>query len=181
MRVLAVLSILGCVQVVGELLIGKINRNNYILSDIYRIIEVSLLCAVFHNSVIGRRPRFLLKILGTMFAAIWALDMLFFVEPNRIDSGMAMIARSFLIVMSAVTLMAVAGETKTPNLDSQPILWVILGVVLYSSGTLVVLGLSNVLLKLGVEYFVVGWHLNWTMLIAANILYARAMLCKNQE
>jgi hypothetical protein len=58
--------------------------------------------------------------------------------------------------------------------------WVAMAVALYSAGTLILLGLSNDLLKLGVPYFKAGWVFNWSLLIIANLFYAKAMLCKQQ-
>jgi ABC-type transport system involved in multi-copper enzyme maturation permease subunit len=105
--------------------------------------------------------------------------MVFFRDPDHINSGMAMISRTFLIVMALVTLQSAIKDEKLHLLE-RPVFWVVMGVVLYSAGTLLVVGLSNQLLELGVPYFVVAWHINWSLLIIANLLYTKGMLCKSQ-
>jgi hypothetical protein len=78
-----------------------------------------------------------------------------------------------------VTLHAAVKDEKSHLLE-RPVFWVAMGVLLYASGTLLVLGLSNHLLQLGKPYFDVAWHINWSLLIIANLLYTKGMLCKSQ-
>jgi len=179
MRVLTVLCVLACIDIVAQYLVALWGMKNYFLSDYYRVIEVSLLCAVFHFSTVSKGTRIVLRLLGILFVVIWAVDMISFHDPNRINSGMAMISRTFLIVMALVTLQSAIKDEKS-NLLERPVFWVVMGVVLYSAGTLLVVGLSNQLLELGVPYFVVAWHINWSLLIIANLLYTKGMLCKSQ-
>jgi hypothetical protein len=105
--------------------------------------------------------------------------MIWFYDPDHIDSAMAIVSRILLIVMSLVTLQAAMRDEQS-HLTARPIFWVVIGVILYSSGTMLVFGLSNQLLKLGETYFIVAWHVNWSLLIIANLAYTRGMLCKSQ-
>jgi hypothetical protein len=90
------------------------------------------------------------------------------------------ISRIFLVVMCVITLIGVP-RSRGGRLTSQPVFWVLTGTVLYSSGSFVVFGLSNVLLREGLAYFHIAWHINWLLLIAANLLYTKGLLCKSQE
>ena len=179
MRLLTVLCVLACIDIAVQLLVAWGGMRNYFLSDYYRVIEVSLLCVVFYLSTASKGTRIVLRVLGILFVVIWVLDMVFFRDPDHINSGMAMISRTFLIVMALVTLQSAIKDEKSHLLE-RPVFWVVMGVVLYSSGTLLVVGLSNQLLDLGVPYFVVAWHINWSLLIIANLLYTKGMLCKSQ-
>jgi len=179
MRILTLLSVLACFNIAAQYLLAAWRIKNYFISDYYRVVEISLLCAVFQFSVGSKGPRIVLRALGILFIVIWIVDMIYFHNPELLNSGMAMTSRIFLIVMSLVTLQAATKDEK-PHLLERPIFWVGIGVVLYSSGTLLVLGLSNQLLKLGQTYFVVAWHINWSLLIAANLFYTKGMLCKFQ-
>jgi hypothetical protein len=179
MRILTLLCVLACIDIAAQYLVALWGMKNYFLSDYYRVIEVSLLCVVFYLSSVSKGTRKVLRVLGILFVVIWVLDMIFFRDPDRINSGMAMISRTFLIVMALVTLQSAIKDEKSHLLE-RPVFWVVMGVVLYSAGTLLVVGLSNQLLDLGVPYFVVAWHINWSLLIIANLLYTKGMLCKSQ-
>jgi hypothetical protein len=179
MRILTLLCVLACIDIAAQYLVALWGMKNYFLSDYYRVIEVSLLCVVFYLSSVSKGTRIVLRVLGILFVVIWVLDMIFFRDPDRINSGMAMISRTFLIVMALVTLQSAIKDEKSHLLE-RPVFWVVMGVVLYSAGTLLVVGLSNQLLELGVPYFVVAWHINWSLLIIANLLYTKGMLCKSQ-
>jgi hypothetical protein len=103
-----------------------------------------------------------------------------FSDNQHMNSVMAMMARSFLIVMSAVTLWSLIRDEHSVLLE-QPVFWVVAGVTVYATGTIVVLGLSNYLLELGLPYFAAAWYLNWCLLIAANIFYTKGLLCRVTE
>ena len=179
MRILTLLCVLACIDIAAQYLVALWGMKNYFLSDYYRVIEVSLLYAVFHFSLTLKRPRIVLRALGILFIVIWIVDMFYFHDPHRMNSTMAMISRTFLIVMALVTLQSAIRDEKS-RLVERPVFWVVMGVVLYSSGTLLVVGLSNQLLALGKVYFDVAWHINWSLLIIANLLYTKGMLCKSQ-
>ncbi len=177
MKVLTLLCILACLQEGGEIVLAVIRHTNYFLSDYYRVIEVSMLCAVFYYSVDSKQGRWRLSVLGIVFAVAWGVDLALFSDPNRINSLMSMVARSFMMVMAAIALWTQLKDEQNPILE-QSVFWVAASVILYSAGTMVVLGLSNVLMQLGRPYFLAAWHINWVLLITANILYTKGILCK---
>jgi hypothetical protein len=179
MRILAVLCVLACLDVAGQLFLGARSVRNYFISDYYRVIETSLLCAVFYSSVAAKGIRRVLIVLGILFVLIWGTDMIWFNNPDQYKSGMAMISRTFVLVMSLMTLQATLKDEGSRLVDRQ-IFWIAMGAVLYSSGTLLVVGLSNQLLQLGQSYFIVAWHINWALLIIANLFYTKGFLCKSE-
>jgi hypothetical protein len=179
MRILTLLCVLACIDIAAQYLVALWGMKNYFISDYYRVIEVSLLCVVFYLSTVSKGTRIVLRGLGILFVVIWVVDMIFFRDPDRINSGMAMTSRTFLIVMALATLHSAIKDERSHLLE-RPVFWVVMGVVLYSAGTLLVVGLSNQLLALGKVYFDVAWHINWSLLIIANLLYTKGMLCKSQ-
>ncbi len=179
MRILAVLCVLGCLDVAAQLFLGARSVRNYFISDYYRVVETSLLCAVFYYSVAPKEVRNVLRGLGILFVVIWGADMIWFNNPEQYRSGMAMISRTIILVMSLFTLQATLKDER-PHLEQRPVFWIAMGAVLYSSGTLLVVGLSNQLLQLGQTYFLVAWHVNWSLLILANLFYTKGILCKSQ-
>jgi hypothetical protein len=177
MRILAVLCVFACLDAAGQLFLALRHVKNYIVSDYYAVVETSLLCAVFYFSVTSKEVRNVLRILGVAFFVIWAVDTIWFNDHDQINSGMAMISRIFVLAMSLITLQATLKDERA-HLMNQPVFWIALGTILYSCGTILVLGLSNKLLALGKAYFDVAWHFNWSLLIIANLFYTKGMLCK---
>jgi hypothetical protein len=179
MRILAILCVMACLDVGAQLFLGARSVRNYFISDYYRVIETSMLCAVFFHSVAAKGVRNVLRGLGILFAVIWVVDIIWYNNPEQYRSGMAMISRIIVLVMSLMTLHSTLKDERA-HLVERPVFWVAMGAVLYTSGTLLVVGLSNELLALGPTYFVAAWHVNWTLLIIANIFYTKGMLCKSE-
>ncbi len=177
LRVLVVLCLLACAQGLAEYVVPIFLQNNYFLSDYYRILEVSLLCAVFVLSTSNAIVRKVLGVLGGTFASLWLVDTLMFSDSSRINNVMAILARAFLVLMSAATLWALIRE-EDQLIVERPAFWLVVGVTLYSTGTIVVLGLSNYLLHLGQPYFLAAWYLNWCLVIAMNIFYTKGLVCR---
>jgi len=83
------------------------------------------------------------------------------------------------MTMAAIVIWTQIKDERSTMLE-RSVFWVAAAVILYSTGTMAVLGLGNFLMKLGRPYFVAAWHINWTLIIVANIFYTKGMLCKPQ-
>jgi hypothetical protein len=179
MRILSVLCVLAGIDVGVQLFLGLNHVKNYFISDYYRVVETSILCAVFYFSIAPKRGRTLLMGLGVLFVAIWVADMIWFNNSEHMNSGMAMISRMFVLVMSLITFQQTLKDERR-HLVERPVFWVAMGAILYSCGTLLVVGLSNQLLQIGKTIFDVAWHINWSLLIIANLFYTKGILCKSE-
>jgi hypothetical protein len=180
MRILTALTVFACADVALQYFVALWTGSNLIISHLYVVLESSMLCAVFYWSVPLRSTRNTLLMLGGTFVVLWATDMIFFFNPNEINTVTQLAVRIILIVMSAVTLQAIARDERS-GMFERPVFWVSIAVILYSATTLMVVGLGNQLLALGISYFDVAWDINWTFIIIANILYAKGMLCKSHQ
>ena len=178
-RILAVLCVLACINVGAQLFLAMRKEKNYFISDYYRVVETSLLCAVFYFSVVSQKLRNLLVGMGIVFALIWAVDVLWFNTHDQMSNGIAMISRITVLLMSFIALQAAMKDEFLP-LAERSIFWVGIGAAIYSSGTLLLLGLSHYLLQLGPDYFIAAWHINWALLIVANLFYTKGMLCRSR-
>jgi hypothetical protein len=137
-----------------------------------------LLCLVFYWSVPARSARTALLVTGSIFVVMWAADLIFFFDPQHINTLTQMVERIALIVMAIITLQ-VTMRDETTNLLERPIYWVAISVILYSAGSLMAVGLANQLMSLGYKYFEIAWDINWTLIIIANLLYMKGLLCKS--
>ena len=179
MRLLVVLCILACANVGLQFGLSLWRITNYIVADCYRVVEVSLITGVLYLSSTLERARLVITCIGVIFALIWIGDMAWLNDHDHINSGMAMISRMFLIVMSLITLYAEVMSERS-NLAERSVFWISVGVALYSSGTLLAVASSNYLLGLRRAYFDVAWHFNWGLLVVANLMYTKGIMCKPQ-
>jgi hypothetical protein len=180
MRFLAVLTVLACVQIAIDYAVATWKNSNNFLADYYTVVEFSLLWAVFFYSVTKRRLKLLMGLLGVIFLLVAALWGPLTAQPGLINSSFAVVSRLFFIGIALVAFYSVSTDGFSPLVE-RPVFWIVIGVLMYSSGTVLVFGLSNRLMEMGLPYFVTAWQINWTLQIAANLLYTKGMLCKVQE
>ncbi|MBF8295614.1 MAG: hypothetical protein HW389_2159 [Bacteroidetes bacterium] len=179
MKLFAVFSIVGVINVGSEFILGRLGINNYFLSDLYFLLTVPFLGFFYHLSISAPGARRIIKASSILFALIWIIQKLFFADPNKMSNNLAMITAIFLVAMSMVTFHAFL-KTSTSSLQQQPLFWVLTGTIVYYSGSFAVMGLSNELLKLGMDYFEIAWHINWILVTVSMLMYAKGFLCKPQ-
>ncbi|MCX6134399.1 MAG: hypothetical protein NTU47_11355 [Ignavibacteriales bacterium] len=180
MRLFAAFSMVGVINVVLEFVLGRLGVNNYFLSDLYFLLTVLFLGFFYHISISAPRARRFLAVSSGLYLALWILHKLFFADPNKMSSELAMITAIFLVAMSIVTFSAFL-KTSTSTLPQRPLFWVLGGTIVYYSGSFAVMGLSNELLKLGISYFETAWHINWILIVVSMLMYAKGFLCKAQS
>ena len=176
-KLLVILSFVSLLNISAQFALSLWKIKNYFVSDYYRIFEVSLLCGVFWLSVTRERIRTILASLGLVFALIWLGDIVLTSGHEQLNSRMAMTSRLFLLVMALIVLCTEVKDSRV-QLTERYTFWVAGAVLLYTSGSFLVLAFSTQLLDLGREYHWAAWHVNWFLLIVCNLMYTKAMLCK---
>jgi hypothetical protein len=179
MKILTLLCVLAVLSASAELTLGRLAVNNRFIANNYVPVEVLLITLVYFFSTSTAKYRRILIATYALFAIVWTVDKVLFDVPNETNSTMALVSRLFLFSISLLMISTASRDTKTA-LGDKPIFWVAAGVLLYSTGTFVVVGLGNRLLQLNVTLFVIAWHINWLLLIVANLLYTKGLLCKTQ-
>jgi hypothetical protein len=177
MRIFFLLCVWSCVEVFAEYMLSVRDINNAFIINYFLLIDALFLFVLYLFSIGDRRIRRNIFVLALLFICIWIVDKIFFAVPDQMNSEMAVTSQIFIIVASIVVVQAVMKRTSNLLID-EPIFWVAAGYVLYSAGVLVIFGLSNELLKLGPVYFKVSWHINWSLTIVANLMFARVFYCR---
>jgi hypothetical protein len=176
MRFLAILSILACLQIVASYLAALWRQNNLFLDDYYAFIEFIMVWSVYYFSTERRNSKLVLTAFGVVFLVTWLFKVPLYDGPVPIGGTMAVIDRILLIVISLVAAQEVLRGEATHILE-KPIFWVVMGILMYATGTIMIFGFSDVLLKSGLAYFNMAWHINWALSIAANLFYTKALMC----
>ncbi len=179
MRVFAVLSVLACIDLVAEILLAYVLHYNSFLTSYYEFIELLMLGSVFYFSLGNRRSRVLVVSLAGIFTVFWLSQIPSFYNPAELVGSTQVVSRISLIFMSLTTLYSI-NEGRTARMIDIPVFWAAFGVLLYSAGTLVTVGLGNQILTMGRNYLAVAWSTNWLLGTASNLFYAKAFLCRQE-
>ncbi len=177
LKVFLILCVLSALQVGAQYVLGARGISNYFLLNYFVALEFILIILVYSLSTSSRGVRAVLSACAILFLVYWIVDLIFWNDPTRISS-VAAVAANILLIVASVAILQSATRDTTTRLADRPIFWVATGVAVYAAGSLLVLGFSNELLKLGVEYFDVGWHINWSLIILSNLLFAKGLLCR---
>jgi hypothetical protein len=179
MKILTLLCILSLINAGTELVLARYGLNNQFLANAYVPVEVFLITLVYYLSLSVSKYRRILVGCASVFLLVWTADRIFLDMPDQMNSEMAIVSRLFLFAMSLVVISALSRDA-TSRLDQKYLFWIATGVIVYSTGTFIVAGLGNRLLQLSASLFVIAWHINWLLLIIANLLYTKGLLCRIQ-
>ena len=164
------------VQIGMEYVLGRQKIPTQVLTDIYTAFEVSFLLLLFRLFIRSH----LKKKIFIMFIAIELLILVFSsIYHNDIpqfNSILLLSARLFLIISSMIVIHTLITDSMNTSLPIYKyyVFWIASGVLIYSSGSFIVLSLGNEIVKLGIDYFFAIWKINWALFIIANILFSRS-------
>jgi len=179
MKYFAAFCVVSVVNVFLEVLLGRLGIRNYFVSDLYFLVAVPFFGIVYHFSIKARVARNVLKLCTALFVLVWLIQKAAFWDPNQLSSTLAMVTALFLVIMSIVTLNTFL-KSSSSRLTGEPIFWVLTGTIVYYSGTFVVMGLGNELLKISLSMFETGWYINWILIVVSMLMYTKGFLCKSQ-
>lgn len=180
MKMFFLLCVWSLIEVTAEYILSMKHINNYFLINYYFLIDSLFLSVVYSYSIEDKRTKRIILILAMLFIVIWVIDKLIFAVPGQMNNEMAVTSRIFIIVASIMIVLAMMKKTDSLLID-KPIFWVSMGYALYSAGVLFIFGLSNELLKIGMFYFQIAWHINWSLAIVANLMFTRGFFCRAKQ
>ena len=179
MRLLTALCALAVLNDVTSLILGRMKINNQLLANVYVLVELVLITAVYYFSTVAGRFKRALLGSASLFVLVWLVDVTFFDPLTEMNSTMAAISRLFLIAQSFM-MITVVSRDSAGQLSKRAVFWIASGVILYSTGTFIVAAFGSRLLDINVSFFVIAWHINWSLLIVTNLFYTKGMLCEYQ-
>ena len=176
MKVFLLFCVSTCAEIGGEYVLSRNHTNNAFLSNYFVLLESAFIFTVYFLSVRSKRTKQVISILAVFFLALWLIDKIYFEVPNQLNAEMAVASRIFIILISVVAIQAIAKPMTHPLID-EPIFWVSSGTVIYSTGVLLIVGLSNELLKMGRPYFNAAWYINWALAMISNGIFTKGFFC----
>lgn len=177
MKLFAAFTMYAAVHVALEFILGHNGINNHFLLNIFDLVSFQCIVYLYYRWVESKRMKEFFQLLGLAYAAYWALEMSYIEVPDDFQTAISTSANMLLIVSSTVILYSIA-QSQESKVYSLAVSWIATGVILYCGGTVIIQAMSNILLTMGQRYFDMMWHVNWTLCIISNILYARSFWCK---
>lgn len=170
-------TIIAALEVIVEFGLSLIPINNFALSYFYRVIEVTIVCTCYLEYFKSKRKRPVYFILPIVFLLVVVYDIVAVKNIYEFKPFIAVVERICLIIASLVVIFDLAIKDGE-DVFVTSFFWFSAGTVLYCLSTIVIFGFSDNLAKIGVEYFILAWNINWIMAIATNLIYARGFWCK---
>lgn len=177
MRVFFLYSLVSFLVVLTEYILGAKGINNAFISNYSDFIECVSFSIVYSISTEERRIKVVIRVLALLFICAWVVNKMYFETPGQINGQIAVVSRTFIIVISVLIIQTLLKNTNT-LITNQPMFWVSAGSILYSAGVLVIFGLSNEIIKHSMAYFQIAWHINWSLIIVTNLMFTKGFLCR---
>jgi hypothetical protein len=176
-KLFAMFYFLTCAEELVELYLALNHIHNIFLINYSFLIEPVFLSVVYFVWAKEKWLKQLIAIPGILYIMIWLANKLYFGSPDEVNNPMAMASRIVLISVSIFVLHSMMKDVDIV-LFAEPLFWISTGWILYSTGVLLIYGLSADLLKAGVKYFTSAWYINWSLAIVSNLMFTKGLICK---
>jgi hypothetical protein len=166
--------------VIIELIVSFFGINNHWIINIFRLFEIFIL-AVYCLRTINHSPfHYLIYASVLLFLLIWLFTNFLQDKIETFNAVDAFTAGVIQLVLSGILLFHAVHKDEVSPIKT-PKFWIATGILIYNSGTVVVLALSNTLLEQGLELFNIAWHINWSLCIVSNLMYSYSFLLHRYE
>jgi len=175
-----VFTVFWCVAVVLEIVefvLGRLGIHNQFVINIFFLIQCECFLYLYYHWTILEPAKNIIKFAQMVFFIAWMIDVSFTPFPDEFRETI-LTAGNVILIFSSIFILQTLLKLSTISLLHNSIFWIGCGTIVYSTGTLIVWAMSNTMMKMGVEYFAILWHINWGFAIIANVLYARSFWCK---
>jgi hypothetical protein len=160
-----------------EVLLTYFHRHNLWLISISTLVEFILIVIIFYYLKINESEKSFLLFTGVSFIIFWLISKFTFEPLSTFNSYTSVVARLFQISISVSVFFDIL---KDPNvrLKNDPRIWIASGIMIYSTGSLILCILFLEIAKLPLEVFKTIWQINLFLNIVSEFLYARGIWCR---
>lgn len=171
------------IQIGAEYVLGRFKIPTQVLTDFYTVFEVTFLLFLFRMVIRSKLKKNIFLVFIILDLLILVFSTIYKSETPQFNSVLLLSARLFLIISSMIVIHSLLTDKLTIQ---QPmyeyyIFWIATGVLIYCSGSFIVLSLGNEIMKYGIDYFFAVWKLNWIFFIVANILFSFSFFFQSDD
>jgi hypothetical protein len=154
---------------------GLYNIRNLWVIHFSMLLEFLIITAMFYGWKKRKRAKSLLLVLCCLFLFLWVLSKYSFEPFTQMDSYTSNASVFFIAVASSVFL-DVTKDRQTVIM-SDPRIWAAAAILIYSSGSLILVSLFNDMLRVSIDFLRKIWQINIALVIISTFLFARAIWC----
>jgi len=159
---------------------ANLGQNNLWITHFSTLFEFLLLSRVFYIWKKKEKQKKVIFVLAIVLVVVWILSKVTIEHFDRYDSYSAGIVRTLEIIYAISLFFDILNDAHTiPWNDAR--VWIASGVIIYSSGVILVFVVFNELLKISAPVLRSLWNINWILLILSSSMYLRGIMCKEPK
>jgi hypothetical protein len=152
-------------------------KNNLWVIHVSTLCEFLLVVSMFILWKERRGEKRALLYLCCLFAMVWVIGKLTFEPMIRFDSYTGAAARVIETIIAIAALVDVLNG-RLPDIRKDPRFWVSSAIIIYSTGSLMMVVLFNEMMSISSELVKKVWPFNWLLFAASLVLMARGLMCR---
>jgi hypothetical protein len=176
-RLISLLLIATPLSAIIELWMALHYIRNLWVAHISTLIEYIVILSMCYFWKTKKTEKRMIMIGIVVFIVLWISSKFTFETFYLHDTYTCIIAKTVEIIITALVLFDVLGDPNSiVKIDAR--VWISSGVIIYSSGTLFLFALQNMMLNTSPELIKSLWPINWILSIVFTLLLARGVWCK---
>jgi hypothetical protein len=176
-RFLIVFVVEMFVALLVENILIYFHRHNLWLISLSTLVEFILIAIIFYYLKENKRDKYFLILAGASFTILWLISKLTFEPLSTFNSYTSVVARLLQISISVSIFFDILKDSNV-SLRNDPRIWFASGIIIYSTGSLILCILFMEIAKFPIALFKAIWHINLALNIISEFLYARGIWCR---
>lgn len=152
--------------------------NNHFLYHIYNPIEVLSFLYIYQLWLSGWWKKWVFKMLMGSYLIFAILNTAFSQPFNTNNSNAVLVGSIILIILAIVFFYRILDEMNIERIEKSPQFWINTSILLYFSGSLLIIGLNPIIAEKSVELFKSVWIFHSSFNILHYILFAIGLWIK---
>jgi hypothetical protein len=160
-----------------EVMLTYFHKHNLWLISFSTLAEFILIVIIIYYLKKKEREKSFLLYAGVSFILFWLISKLTFEPFSTFNSYTSVVARLFQIFISVSIFFDILKDTNV-HLKNDPRVWIASGIIVYSTGSLLLCILFMEILKISPRLIMALWPINWILVIISDLLYAWGIWCR---
>jgi hypothetical protein len=163
-----------------EVTASLLGIHNHFIINVFRLFDVLIFTFYFSKTTTTKIFKIIASVSAILFLGVWICTNIVYTQMNVFNTVDAFVSGVLYLILAGILLFVTVHKVEKRS-TRLPAFWVAFGVIIYNSGSIMVLAFSNTLLEQGIELFNIAWHINWTLCIVSNLMYSYSFLLHDHE
>lgn len=167
------------ISLLGELIstsLGYFGKNNLWMIHIFTVVKYVFFMMIFSFWQSNMTIRRIIYVSIPTFIIIYIICFFFFESLRQFNNYTKPIESIIIIITASYSLFEIS-KTSTDSLFVNPRFWIASGVLIYTTSTIIIFALSNVLLVSTIKDWKILWLIIPIMDIIEKLVFTEGLLC----